>query len=89
MLQGILDILRSGEREASNIGRKNFLPATFTGGPRDMRRLTCNPSWPEIKEHLLLNDELQNRPDLVSRVFRAKVEELKKRYIKKTNLWKS
>lgn len=47
--------------------------------------MTCNPSWPEIKHHMLSTDEAQNRPDLVSRVFRAKIEELKvdilKRYI--------
>ncbi|XP_049345373.1 uncharacterized protein LOC125809839 [Solanum verrucosum] len=103
VLQGILDILRCGEREASNIGKKNFLPVAFIGGPRDMRRrymdaialvqyfgkpdlfitMTCNPSWPEIKEQLLLNDEVQNRPDLVSRVFRAKVEESKKDILKR------
>ncbi|XP_075080477.1 uncharacterized protein LOC107824485 [Nicotiana tabacum] len=96
-LQRLLDILRFGEREASKIGKKTFLPVTFIGGPRDMRRrymdaialiqyfgkpdffitMTCNPSWPEIKEHLLLADEVQNRPDLVIRIFRAKVEELK------------
>ncbi|XP_019236509.1 PREDICTED: uncharacterized protein LOC109216777 [Nicotiana attenuata] len=104
MLQGIVDALRFGEREAANIGRQNFLPVTFIGGPRDMRRrymdaialvqrfgkpdifltMTCNPSWPEIKEHLLSTDEVQNRPDLISRVFRAKVEELKKDIVKRS-----
>ncbi|XP_070010578.1 uncharacterized protein [Nicotiana sylvestris] len=39
--------------------------------------MTCNPTWPEIKEHLWTTDETQNRPDLISRVFRAKIEELK------------
>ncbi|XP_060212759.1 uncharacterized protein LOC132640260 isoform X2 [Lycium barbarum] len=39
--------------------------------------MTCNSSWPEIKRHMLSTDETQNRPDLVSRVFKAKVEELK------------
>lgn len=39
--------------------------------------MTCNPTWPEIKEHLWTIDEAQNRPDLISRVFRTKVEELK------------
>ncbi|XP_059290852.1 uncharacterized protein LOC132044375 [Lycium ferocissimum] len=38
VLAGLIDLLRLGEREASNIGRKTFLPASFTGGPRDMRR---------------------------------------------------
>ncbi|XP_022894082.1 uncharacterized protein LOC111408566 [Olea europaea var. sylvestris] len=47
--------------------------------------ITCNPNWPEIKQELKHNDEVQNRPDLIVRVFRAKLEELKndlyKRYI--------
>jgi len=38
VLQGIIDILRHGERDASNIGKGRILPATFIGGPRDMRR---------------------------------------------------
>lgn len=37
-LQGILDVLRCGEREACKVGKKSFLPVTFIGGPRDMRR---------------------------------------------------
>ncbi|XP_060195086.1 uncharacterized protein LOC132624302 [Lycium barbarum] len=97
VLQGLRDILRLGERNSSNVGKQRFLPASFIGGPRDMRQrqmdaialvqhfskpdlfftMTCNPTWPEIKEHLLLTDEAQNRPDLISRVFRAKIEELK------------
>ncbi|XP_059311488.1 uncharacterized protein LOC132063074 [Lycium ferocissimum] len=103
ILQGILDILRRGEREASHIGKQQILPLSLTGGPRDMRRrymdaivlvqhfgkpdifftMTCNPSWPEIKANLLSTDELQNRPDLVSRVFRANLEELKKDILKR------
>ncbi|XP_049361968.1 uncharacterized protein LOC125826651 [Solanum verrucosum] len=35
---GILDVLRKGEREASHIGKQRILPLSFTGGPRDMRR---------------------------------------------------
>ncbi|XP_016549203.1 uncharacterized protein LOC107849041 [Capsicum annuum] len=97
VLQGIIDILRLGERDASNIGKRRFLSNSFIGGPRDMRQrymdaialvqhfgkldlfitMTCNPSWPEIKEHLASVDEAQNKPDLISRVFRAKIEELK------------
>ncbi|XP_075074469.1 uncharacterized protein LOC142162063 [Nicotiana tabacum] len=45
--------------------------------------MTCNPSWPEIKEHLSQTDEVQNKHDLVSRVFRAKVEELKTDILKR------
>ncbi|XP_075077417.1 deoxypodophyllotoxin synthase-like [Nicotiana tabacum] len=38
VLQGLLDILRLDEREASKIGGKIFLPTSFTGAPRDMRQ---------------------------------------------------
>ncbi|KAL3365177.1 hypothetical protein AABB24_010370 [Solanum stoloniferum] len=104
--QGIIDLLRQGERDASNIGRQKFLLGSFIGGPRDMRRrymdaialvqhfgkldifltMTCNSCWPEIHEHLHPMEEVQNRPDLVSRVFKAKVEELKTD-IQKTNIF--
>ena len=45
--------------------------------------ITCNSFWPEIKENLLASDEAQNRPDLICRVFHAKLEELKKDLLKK------
>ncbi|XP_027076803.1 uncharacterized protein [Coffea arabica] len=45
--------------------------------------MTCNPNWPEIKEHLIAADETQNRPDLISRVFHAKLEKLKDELFKK------
>jgi hypothetical protein len=38
--------------------------------------ITCNPCWPKIKKELE-PQEAQNRPDLIARVFRAKLEELK------------
>ncbi|XP_057249904.1 uncharacterized protein LOC130591037 [Beta vulgaris subsp. vulgaris] len=40
--------------------------------------MTCNPNWPEIKEHLAPGEQAQHRPDLVARVFRAKLIALKK-----------
>ncbi|KAH9618152.1 hypothetical protein KSS87_022808 [Heliosperma pusillum] len=40
--------------------------------------MTCNPRWPEIERELSPFEEPQNRPDLVSRVFRVKLFELKK-----------
>ncbi|XP_022888792.1 uncharacterized protein LOC111404232 [Olea europaea var. sylvestris] len=39
--------------------------------------ITCNPNWPEIKQELKYNDKVQNRSDLIARIFRAKLEELK------------
>ncbi|XP_016443950.1 uncharacterized protein LOC107769255 [Nicotiana tabacum] len=52
------------------------------GKPDIFFTMTCNPSWPEIKENLLSIDETQNRPDLISGVFLAKLEELKKDIVK-------
>ncbi|XP_019156692.1 PREDICTED: uncharacterized protein LOC109153274 [Ipomoea nil] len=53
------------------------------GKPDIFLTITCNPNWPEIKNSLEFCDEPQNRPDLISRVFRAKLEELKVDLIKK------
>jgi hypothetical protein len=39
--------------------------------------MTANPNWKEIKEALLPGQSTADRPDLVVRVFHAKVEELK------------
>ncbi|XP_021747560.1 uncharacterized protein LOC110713417 [Chenopodium quinoa] len=36
--------------------------------------MTCNPNWSEIKQELAGGEEAQNRPDVVSRVFRAKTK---------------
>ncbi|CAL5441876.1 unnamed protein product [Camellia sinensis] len=52
------------------------------GKPDIFLTMTCNPAWPEIKAELGPNEEAQNRPDLTSRVFRAKMEQLKDDIIK-------
>ncbi|PIC23966.1 hypothetical protein B9Z55_017476 [Caenorhabditis nigoni] len=48
------------------------------GKPDLFLTMTCNPSWKEIQEALLPGQEAVDRPDVVSRVFRLKLEELKK-----------
>ncbi|XP_019181597.1 PREDICTED: uncharacterized protein LOC109176597 [Ipomoea nil] len=53
------------------------------GKPDLFLTMTCNPNWPEIKELLYYNDEAQNRPDLLARVFRARFEEMKDDILKK------
>ena len=35
---------------------------------------TCNPNWPEIKNELLPGQTPQDRPDLITRVFKLKKE---------------
>jgi hypothetical protein len=37
---------------------------------------TCNPQWREIKRTLLPEQQLQDRPDLVTRMFKIKLKEL-------------
>jgi formylmethanofuran:tetrahydromethanopterin formyltransferase len=39
--------------------------------------MTCNPNWEEITRDLEPNQTPQDRPDIVVRVFRAKLEDLK------------
>ncbi|XP_056687837.1 uncharacterized protein [Spinacia oleracea] len=48
------------------------------GKPDLFVTMTCNPNWQEIKQELAPGGEAQNRPDLVSRIFRAKLLALKK-----------
>ncbi|KAH9624793.1 hypothetical protein KSS87_003736 [Heliosperma pusillum] len=53
------------------------------GKPDLFITMTCNPNWPEIKQELAIGEEAQNRPDIVSRVFRAKLLALKKQIMEK------
>nr|GMD14544.1 ATP-dependent DNA helicase PIF1-like [Ipomoea batatas] len=47
------------------------------GKPDLFITVTCNPNWSEIKELLKYVDEPQKRPDLLARVFHARLKELK------------
>ncbi|CAN6685077.1 unnamed protein product [Malus baccata var. baccata] len=53
------------------------------GKPDLFITMTCNPSWEEIKSELLAGQTPQDRPDLLTRVFRAKLERLKEDIIEK------
>jgi len=50
--------------------------------------MTCNPKWDEITHELYPRQTPQDHPDLIDRVFRAKLEELKHMLIKKDILGK-
>ncbi|XP_073151981.1 uncharacterized protein [Henckelia pumila] len=50
--------------------------------------MTCNPNWIEIKEQLLPGQSPQDRPDLITRVFKAKFEEFKKDVVERGVLGK-
>ncbi|XP_009791383.2 uncharacterized protein [Nicotiana sylvestris] len=45
--------------------------------------MTCNPDWAEIQENLCEGQFAQDRPDLVTRIFRAKLQDLKDQIFKK------
>ena len=53
------------------------------GKPDIFLTMTCNPSWEEILNELLPGQTPQDRPDLVARVFRAKLETMKEMLFKK------
>ncbi|KAG6717555.1 hypothetical protein I3842_04G106600 [Carya illinoinensis] len=47
------------------------------GKPDIFLTMTCNPNWKEVLDELGPQKETQNHPDLIARIFRAKLEELK------------
>ena len=53
------------------------------GKPDIFLTMTCNQNWLEIQNELLQADQVKNCPDLISRVFRAKLQMLKKKLLKK------
>ncbi|KAL3846228.1 hypothetical protein ACJIZ3_003631 [Penstemon smallii] len=53
------------------------------GKPDVFLTMTCNPAWVEIRESLLPGQKPDDRPDLIARVFKAKLEELKNDLVKK------
>ncbi|XP_049388457.1 uncharacterized protein LOC125852811 [Solanum stenotomum] len=52
------------------------------GRPDVFITMTCNPDWVEISEQLCPGQLPQERPDLVTRVFRAKLQDLKDQILK-------
>jgi hypothetical protein len=56
------------------------------GKPDIFLMMTCNPNWEEIKNKLKFGQIPQHCPDLVVRVFRAKLEEMKHQLFEKDNL---
>ncbi|XP_012846882.1 PREDICTED: uncharacterized protein LOC105966852 [Erythranthe guttata] len=47
------------------------------GKPDIFLTMTCNPPWKEIQDNLLPGQKPHDRPDLIARVFRSKLEEPK------------
>lgn len=53
------------------------------GRPDLFITMTCNPDWIEIQQELRPGQTPQDRPDLVTRVFRAKLQDIKDQIFKK------
>ncbi|XP_060516472.1 uncharacterized protein LOC132695932 isoform X2 [Cylas formicarius] len=45
------------------------------GKPDLFITMTCNPHWPEITQNLNFNQRVENRPELVCRVFHTKLQQ--------------
>ncbi|XP_044456809.1 uncharacterized protein [Triticum aestivum] len=58
------------------------------GKPDVFLTMTCNPNWEEITHELENGQTAQDRPDIVVRVFRAKLQEMKKELFEKGILGK-
>ncbi|CAO2814082.1 unnamed protein product [Amaranthus hypochondriacus] len=69
--------------------KKRYLNATALvqryGKPDIFLTMTCNGNWVEIKQELAEGEHAQDRPDLVSRIFRSKLVGLKKLIREKKN----
>ncbi|ONM00916.1 hypothetical protein ZEAMMB73_Zm00001d030376 [Zea mays] len=71
LYQGLVDSMLDGDIRAEKFGK-----------PDIFLTMTCNPNWDEIRRELLPGQTPQDRPDLVVRVFHAKLQELKHRLTK-------
>nr|GEX21783.1 leucine-rich repeat transmembrane protein kinase protein [Tanacetum cinerariifolium] len=74
--KGLVDCVHVGEMHPGRIDAMTLVQDE--GKPDIFLTMTCNPNWPEIKIELLDGQTPADRPDLVARVFRAKLEDLKK-----------
>ncbi|XP_077242512.1 uncharacterized protein LOC143883026 [Tasmannia lanceolata] len=53
------------------------------GKPDIFLTMTCNPEWEEIVLHFKAGEKAYNRPDLTTRVFKGKFDDLKKQLFEK------
>ncbi|RCV32730.1 hypothetical protein SETIT_7G026900v2 [Setaria italica] len=82
--QGLLDTLATGDANASKVGLRIVLRGY---GKLDyFVTMTCNPYWDEIVAELLPGQMPQDRPDVVARVYHAKLLDLHDFLMKKGHL---
>ena len=70
---------------SSFIGGPRFMIQLYQDAMSVVRKLrkpdlfitfTCNPTWPEISHELLKHQKPSDRPDIIARVFKLKLDEL-------------
>ncbi|XP_050897815.1 uncharacterized protein LOC127104687 [Lathyrus oleraceus] len=78
-----------GSRRDMTQHYEDGMAIVLNGGKPDIfLTMTCNPSWSEITSELLPFQTPQDRPDLLTRIFRSKFEKLKDDVINKGVLGK-
>ncbi|MCI04466.1 helicase-like protein, partial [Trifolium medium] len=66
-----------GKRYMDQLYFDGMAISSAVGFPDLFITFTCNPNWPEIKQVLQqMNLKPQDRPDLITRVFKIKFDEL-------------
>ena len=71
------DSFIGGPRHMHRLCQDGVAIIRHCGKPDLFITMTCNPKWPEITENLLPGQQAQDRPDLVSRVFKLKFDKLR------------
>ena len=76
---------------ATHIGSPRDMHARFQdamavcahyGKPHLFGTVTCNPNWNEIQDELLPGQKVEDRPDLIARVFKLKLQALEEELYK-------
>ncbi|XP_062208911.1 uncharacterized protein LOC133910581 [Phragmites australis] len=75
-----------GDRDVQARFLDAMVLVTRFGKPDYFVTMTCNPHWEEITRQLLPGQTPQDRPELVARVYRAKLRDLHDFLIKKSHL---
>ncbi len=79
---GTVVILPSNYTGGPRAMKQNYQDAmaivAHEGTPSLFITMTCNPEWPEIQKELLSGQKWPDRPDLVARVFKIKLDALVK-----------
>jgi len=75
LYRGLSEAVLRGETSPATVGKRVVLPSKFVGGARYM--IQNYHKWPELLEFLKKqNLKPEDRPDLVSRLFKIKLDNL-------------